>query len=44
MIAASREMSDEPILITIVAHSNGHVFVKKVYDVFMNLKEDKNNY
>lgn len=32
------------ILITIVAHSNGHVFVKKVYDVFMNLNEDKNNY
>ena len=32
------------ILTTIVAYSNGHVFVKKVYDVFMNLNEDKNNH
>lgn len=32
------------ILTTIVAYSNGHVFAKKVYDVFMNLNEDNNNY
>ncbi len=32
------------ILTTIVAYSNGRVFAKKVYDVFMNLDEDKNNY
>ena len=32
------------ILTTIVAYSNGLVFAKKVYDVFMNLNEDNNNY
>jgi hypothetical protein len=32
------------ILTTIVAYNNGRVFAKKVYGVFMNLDEDKNNY
>lgn len=32
------------ILTTMIAYSNGLIFAKKVYDVFMNLDEDKNNY
>lgn len=29
---------------TIAAYSNGRIFAKKVYDVFMNLDDDKSNY
>ena len=29
---------------TIMAYHNGRIFAKKMYDVFMNLNEDKNNY
>ena len=32
------------ILTTIITYNNGRIFAKKVYDVFMNLDEDKNNY
>lgn len=32
------------IITTIVAYSNGRTFAKKVYDVFMNLDDDKSNY
>lgn len=32
------------IFTTIIAYNNGRIFAKKVYDVFMNLDEDKDNY
>lgn len=32
------------IITTIVAYNNGCTFAKKVYDVFMNLDDDKGNY
>ncbi|MCR5312109.1 MAG: hypothetical protein K6E54_00395 [Bacteroidaceae bacterium] len=32
------------VITTLIAYSNGCIFAKKVYDVFMNLDDDKNNY
>lgn len=32
------------VLVTIVAYSNGRTFAKRMYDVFMNLNDDDNNY
>lgn len=32
------------VVTTLIAYSNGCVFAKKVYDVFLNLDDDKNNY
>jgi hypothetical protein len=32
------------IFTTIITYNNGRIFAKKVYDVFMNLDEDINNY
>lgn len=32
------------VLTTMVAYNNGRTFAKKVYDVFMNLDDDNNNY
>lgn len=32
------------VLTTIVAYKNGRLFAKKMYDVFMNLNDDNNNY
>lgn len=32
------------IFTTLIAYNNGRIFAKKVYDVFMNLDEDINNY
>lgn len=32
------------IITTLVAYNNGRTFAKKVYDVFMNLDDDKGNY
>ena len=32
------------VITTLISYNNGYIFAKKVYDVFMNLDDDKNNY